>query len=183
MVPAYVAWEACIFVNSILKVDISVDWEASALWLFVDEFPLQLLVEGVWDKLDTSWWSLSPIILSFDVFCRVPECEALHEEHQLYQPWTVEGMILYAVRLVRPRPSSDLLDDLIALAGGEEPRWKFSTDHSFWRLGWTVSGDSLGHFSCGGGVFCLRNPLWKDKSSVTYWVCWYLRTSSFKSIC
>lgn len=74
-------------------------------------------------------------------------------------------VIFYAVRTVlllvgckssaASRPSSDLLDDLIALAGEEEPRCLEVFDRPLrWPLGfWTASGDSLGHLSCGGRLF------------------------------
>ena len=135
MVPAYVAWEACIFVNSILKVEISLDPEGySSSGHFSSTITL---VEGVWDILDTWWWSLSSIILSFDVFVEFPMRGSAWRASVVttLDRWgndTLHGTnSTSASRLVRPRPSSDLLDDLIALAGGEERRWKFSTDHSF----------------------------------------------------
>ena len=167
MVPADVAWEACIFVNSILKVEISLDPEGySSSWHF--SFTI-ILVEGVWDILDTWWWSLSPIILSFDVFVEFPNARLcmksisctnlgpLREWYsRRYEQYFCQSLGATEAILWPPRwldspggwggAALEVFDRPVLLAVGQ---WDCFRRFPWSSLQWRR-------------VFCLRLPLWKD---------------------
>ena len=150
-------------------------------------------MEDVWDILDTWWWSLSPIILSFDVFVEFLNARLCMKSISCtnlgpLREWYSTRYEQYFCQSLGPTEAILWPPRWLDSPGG----WGGAALEVFdrpllWRLGsGTVSGDSLGHLSSGGVFFLFETSTVKGLKFSYFWrcwVCWYLRTSSLKSIC